>query len=169
MRADKDDLKWYDEDGFNTSRIMKQAHMMASASHTDSKWTSSYDELLSDNLEQKWADAKKARDRIEKAGGPSSVREKLTSRKRDRERGAMKDAAERKGNKHRTLVPASMKEQMKETLDGDQIFDSFGKTWTAGDSIASTHGSQYLGLEGEKVCYMYYYEVTDEALDAATF
>lgn len=169
MRADKDDLNWYDEEGFNTSRIMKTAHMMASASHTDSKWTSSYAELLAEKLEEKWADAKEARKRIEQAGGPAAVREKHQARKRREEHAAMKEAAKEKGEKRRTLVPVSERDEMKDQLGGDKIFDGFGATFEAGADLASTHGSQYLGLEGQEVCYMYYYEVNDEALDAATF
>ena len=156
MRASESELEYYDEEGFNKAEIMKQAHRMAAASGS---WAGTYPERLADKLSRKWDDARKARERIEQSGGVEKVRRRLNgtsdSRSRD-ERGAEKPSRD----KSRTLVPARRRRQMKKAIqrDDEKTFDGFGKTWKAGSDIASIHGSQYLGCEGQKVCYMYYYE-----------
>jgi hypothetical protein len=166
MRASESDLEYYDEEGFNKAEIMKQAHRMAAASGS---WAGTYAERLADKLSRKWDDAREAKKRIEQSGGVEKVRRRLNStsdgqtsggrasdnRSRD-ERGAEKPSRD----KSRTLVPARRRRQMKKAIqrDDEKTFDGFGKTWKAGSDIASIHGSQYLGCEGQKVCYMYYYE-----------
>lgn len=156
MRADKSDLTYYDEQGFNKSKIMKEAHRMASASGS---WAGTYAERLSDKLSRKWGDAREAKKRIDREGGPEKVRSRLegTSSSRSREE---REAAEPSREKSRTLVPAKRRRQMKKAVqhDDDKTFGGFGESWRAGNDIASKRGSQYLGCEGEKVCYMYYYE-----------
>jgi len=156
MRAKESDLKYYNEEGFNLSEIMTQAHRLASASGS---WAGTYTERLSKKLSRKWDDAREAKKRIEQSGGPEKVRARLNSnldsRSRD-ERSAEKPSRE----KSRTLVSARRRRQMKKAIqrDDEKTFDGFGKMWRAGNDIASIHGSRYLGCEGQKMCYMYYYE-----------
>ena len=161
MRVSESDLEYYDEEGFNKAEIMKQAHRMAAASGS---WAGTYAERLADKLSRKWDDAREARERIEQSGGLEKVRRRLdgtsegpTSDGRSRSKqGAEKPSRD----KNRTLVPARRRRQMKKAIqrEDEKTFDGFGKTWKAGSDIASIHGSQYLGCEGQKVCYMYYHE-----------
>jgi len=162
-RADTSDLKWYDEGGFNVSRIMTEAHMLASTNAEFGR--ADYAEYLSEALQQQWEMAKESRDAVKRAGGPDAVRDKEERRQQKKKQNEAKKAAEKYGNKKRRLVLYDDRKAAKDALDGDQVFDGFGKTWRADADTPSLHGSQWLGYEGRKVCYMYYYKVDDAALD----
>jgi len=162
MRASESDLEYYNEEGFNKAEIMRQAHRMAAASGS---WAGTYAERLSDKLSRKWDDAREARERIEQSGGVEKVRRRFNGTGQassGRASGSRNERSAEKPSrdKSRTLVPTRRRRQMKKAIqrDDEKTFDGFGKTWRAGSDIASTHGSQYLGCEGQKVCYMYYYE-----------
>jgi galactokinase/mevalonate kinase-like predicted kinase len=140
---------WYTtEAGYNLSKIMQQAHKLASCA-----W-GNYRRALGKALKTQWEIARSHRQTVENAHRADRFK---AVRKAQDEADAKAAKAQAEGSKKRMLVLHWRRDEYKQLIPQGGAFDGFGRTFRADNEIASTHGHEWLGHEGQKVCYMYYY------------